>query len=120
MKLTPFHFVSILLIAINSLITVSAANYYWVGNSGNWDAYSTHWAITSGGSVFHTASPTSADDVFFDANSFSITGAVVTINVNADCNSMTWTGATFAPSLTATVFYPLNIYSTHFNKLTSL
>lgn len=42
---------------------------YWVGNGGNYDDTG-HWSISSGGGGGH-AVPTSADDVAFDANSFS-------------------------------------------------
>lgn len=45
------------------------ANKYWVGGSGTWDASSTaNWSDTSGGAAGAVA-PTSADAVFFDANS---------------------------------------------------
>jgi len=49
-----------------------ATNYYWVGGSGNWSDYASHWATTSGGSTFHSQVPTTNDDVFFDANSFTV------------------------------------------------
>ena len=52
------------------------ADRYWVGGSGTWDTTSTaRWSATSGGAAGASA-PTSADDVFFDANS----GAPLTIN----------------------------------------
>ncbi|MEK7224816.1 MAG: hypothetical protein AAB221_03945, partial [Bacteroidota bacterium] len=54
------------------LIPAFSADYYWVGNSGNWSDFAAHWATASGGGTFHTAPPTSADSVFFDANSFSL------------------------------------------------
>ncbi|NND33792.1 MAG: hypothetical protein HKN76_14475, partial [Saprospiraceae bacterium] len=47
----------------------SYADYYWVGNSGNWSDLS-HWATASGGSVQHDQIPTAADNVIFDENSF--------------------------------------------------
>jgi hypothetical protein len=52
------------------------ADRYWVGGSGNWDGGTANWAATSGGSSGASA-PTSADDVFFDANSDS--GATFTV-----------------------------------------
>lgn len=45
------------------------ANFFWVGGTGSWSEYATHWATTSGGSTFQGNEPTSADDVFIDANS---------------------------------------------------
>jgi len=44
------------------------ADFYWVG-TGNWDATTTNWRTTSGGSTLPVAAPTTADDVYFDANS---------------------------------------------------
>lgn len=77
----------------------SALNYYWVGGSGNWDAL-THWATTSGGTVFHNQIPTAVDDVFFDANSFTGPNQTVTLNVlTALCHNMNWTAATNLPTL---------------------
>lgn len=56
-----------------------AVDYYWVGGSGDWSDLS-HWATTSGGSVFHAQVPTSNDNVIFDGNSFSANGQTVTFN----------------------------------------
>lgn len=60
------------------------ADRYWVGGSGTWNASSTtNWAATSGGASGATA-PTSADNVFFDANSNVGTGAfTVTVTGNS-------------------------------------
>lgn len=72
------------------------ASRYWVGGTANWDATAgTKWATTSGGSG-GAAVPTSADSVFFDANSGSGT---VTIAINGnniggaslDCTGFTGT-----------------------------
>ena len=77
-----------------------SAQYYWVGGSGNWTDYANHWATTSGGSTFHTSVPGATDDVIFDANSFTQTGQVVTLDTNlANCNSMNWTGVQHNPGL---------------------
>lgn len=47
------------------------ANRFWVGGTGTWDASSTaNWSATTGGASGASA-PTSADAVFFDANSGS-------------------------------------------------
>lgn len=75
------------------------ADFYWVGGTGNWSEYGTHWATTSGGAVFHGNAPTSADDVYFDANSFSGAGQTVTVDAAAYCKDMDWTGATNSPTL---------------------
>jgi hypothetical protein len=62
------------------------ANRYWVGGTGTWDATAgTKWATTSGGTG-GSAVPTTADNVFFDANSGANT---ITIGSGtAICNAL--------------------------------
>ncbi|MDD2634548.1 MAG: T9SS type A sorting domain-containing protein [Bacteroidales bacterium] len=74
-----------------------AADYYWVGGTGNWSEFGTHWATTSGGGVFHASEPTLNDNVYFDANSFSSAGEIVTVDVMAYCKTIDWTGVTNTP-----------------------
>ena len=83
----------ILLITFSFLYTANAADYYWVGGSGSWSEL-THWATTSGGSVFHPNVPDANDNVYFDANSFSAAGQVVSITSgSAYCRRLDFTGA---------------------------
>jgi hypothetical protein len=65
---------------------------YWVGGTSTWDNLALlKWSTTSGG-LGGSAVPTSADDVFFDANSGANT---VTIGAGtAICDSLTMTGFT--------------------------
>ena len=100
-------FISLFILA---MINLHAADYYWVGGTGNWSDYAGHWATTSGGSTYHTQAPTLNDNVFFNASSFSSGGANVTIDVDATCASMDWTGATNNPQLTGAAARMLNIY----------
>lgn len=74
------------------------ANRYWIGGSGTW-AESAHWSDTSGGTG-GLPIPTSADDVFFDANSFTATGQYMNIASSASCRTMDWTGALYSPAFT--------------------
>lgn len=72
------------------------ADRYWVGGSGTWDASTTtRWSATSGGSTGASA-PTSADNVFFDANSNVGTGSfTVTVSTTrgvAVCKNITISG----------------------------
>jgi hypothetical protein len=83
------------------------ANRYWVGGTGNWSDNTNHWSDTSGGSP-GASKPTSADNVYFDENSFTAEGQTVTINETANCLGMDWTGATNNPTLAGTG--ALNIY----------
>lgn len=61
-------------------IFTTPQNNYWVGNSGNWSD-PTHWASTTGGAGGTGRIPLVQDTAFFDANSFSIPGRTVTIDI---------------------------------------
>ncbi|WP_291400560.1 hypothetical protein, partial [Daejeonella sp.] len=65
-----------------SVFSANASDYYWVGGSGNWSAFATHWATSSGGSTFYSQVPQSTDNVIFDANSFSASGQTVTLDIS--------------------------------------
>ena len=81
------------------------ADRYWVGGTANWDGTAgTKWATTSGGAGGASV-PTSADNVFFDANSGA--GTVTIATVNANCNNLNFTGFTgtiFSVSNTPEIF----------------
>jgi hypothetical protein len=65
------------------------ANRYWVGGSGSWFSGSTaNWSATSGGASGASV-PTSADDVFFNANSG---GGTVNKSGAVPCASLNMTG----------------------------
>jgi hypothetical protein len=86
-----------------SFSSLKAADFYWVGGSGNWSDYSHHWATSSGGNTFQTRTPSPNDDVFFDANSFPSPGGVVTVDQSVIyVRSMFWTGVTNNPRFTST------------------
>lgn len=78
------------------------ANRYWVGNGGAWNDPTNHWATSSGGSPGVGNAPTSTDDVFFDANSFSSGGQTVTIGANSTVLGRTidWSAVTNNPTWT--------------------
>lgn len=87
-----------------------AADYYWVGGSGDWSDIS-HWATTSGGSTFHNQAPTSEDNVFFDGNSFNGNGQIITVNTDIIfCRNMDWTGAAGNPVLSGMEGQVLSAY----------
>ena len=70
------------------------ADRYWVSGSGTWSNSSTaNWSTSSGGSSGASA-PTSADNVFFDANSNVGTGAftVTTSSDTLECLDLTISG----------------------------
>ncbi len=87
-----------------------AADYYWIGGSGNWSDLQ-HWATTSGGSINPIVVPSPFDNVIFDANSFTGPAQVVTIDQTiVSCLNMDWTGALFTPTLTGPTVNSLKIY----------
>lgn len=81
------------------------ANRYWVGGTGDWDGTdTTHWSTSSGGAGGASV-PTSADDVFIDANSG---GGTVDIIDYVDAGSLNCTG--FTGTLTSGSGYDLTLY----------
>lgn len=64
-----------------------ANNYYWVGNSGNWNNPA-HWSNRSGGAG-GIGIPSQNDNVFIDQNSFT-QGGYITILKTANCNDFNW------------------------------
>ena len=101
------------LLLLLSAITTKAANYYWVGGSGNWSDIA-HWSTTSGGTSYHSVVPSQNDNVFFDANSgFTATNKTVIVDVAATCLNMKWDGAQNKPLLTSIPYnsaISLNVY----------
>lgn len=69
LKTLKWTLIAAWLLNVIILSNANAANFYWVGGTGNWGDVS-HWATTSGGTTFYTQPPASTDDVFFDNNSF--------------------------------------------------
>jgi hypothetical protein len=87
-------------------VSASAADRFWVGNGGSWSNVS-HWAATSGGAGGAPV-PTSANDVYFDANSFSAPGQTVTMPTDyiwKYCKNMNWTGSLYNPTFAGTFSY---------------
>jgi len=83
------------------------ANRFWVDGTGNWSDNTNHWSATTGGDP-NASKPTSADSVYFDANSFDGASQTVTVDEIASCLDMDWTGATNTPTLGGT--FQLIIY----------
>lgn len=66
------------------------ANYYWIGDGGNWND-AANWSFSTGG-VSGGCIPTLVDSVFFDVNSFSVTAQTVLVDDTAFFKTMDWTG----------------------------
>ncbi|MEO0732020.1 MAG: gliding motility-associated C-terminal domain-containing protein [Bacteroidota bacterium] len=89
---------------------LAAADYFWIGGSGNWSDIS-HWATTSGGTFTHSQAPGADDDVFFDANSFTGPGQTVTLNTDIIfCRNMTWVGVAGNPTLIGPASVSINVF----------
>ncbi|HOY20102.1 MAG TPA: hypothetical protein PLC89_22500, partial [Haliscomenobacter sp.] len=87
-----------------------AADYYWVGGSGDWSDIS-HWATTSGGATKHNVVPSPNDRVFFDASSFTAPGQTIKVNNQSIfCLDMIWDGVSNNPTITAPASNVLNVY----------
>jgi len=68
-----------------------AADYYWIGGSGAWTNV-LNWATTSGGGINPAVLPGPSDDVYFDSNSFSFPGQLVSVTGAVSCRSLTVAG----------------------------
>lgn len=105
-----FKYFLIVFLALSTFIKVQAADYYWVGGSGNWNDIN-HWRTASGGTLIPSVIPGATDNVYFDTNSgFTSSSKTITINVTANCKNITFSGSTIAPTVTQSGAQTLNIY----------
>lgn len=77
-----------------------------LGVGGNLNTVNS-WSASSGG-VSGASVPTSSDNVYFDANSYTAGSQVLTVDATANCLDMDWTGATNTPTLAFNA--QLNLY----------
>jgi alpha-tubulin suppressor-like RCC1 family protein len=70
---------------------------YWVGGSGNWSD-NAHWAICSGG-IGGTGVPTTTDSVYFDQNSFSGIGQIITVDINTTIANLAMFPNSYSPQM---------------------
>lgn len=100
-----------------SIGTGTPRNFYWVGDSGDWNDPE-HWSIAASGASYPTNSstnpdgclPTAIDNVYFDPASFNLSGSTVSITSDANCKDMIWTGVTNNPTLDGTNIPSLNVF----------
>jgi Leucine-rich repeat (LRR) protein len=79
----------------------SAQDYYWISNGGDWKNPA-HWSLTSGGTSAGVV-PAATNNVYFDANSFTLPGQVVYVpddgsQTGVDFKTMDWRGVTNNPT----------------------
>lgn len=92
-------------------LPVVAADYYWVGGSGNWSDLPNHWRTSSGGTGTPSVVPGPADNVIFDINSgFTANSKTITLDIVANCRNITFLGSTISPTLYGYNESELNIY----------
>jgi len=72
-----------------------SSDFYWIGGTGNWSD-TLHWYSVTGGL------PDSADNVFFDMNSFSSPDQEVIIDTAVYCHNMDWSLVSNQPFLSGT------------------
>jgi hypothetical protein len=85
------------ILAILCTSQLRAADYYWVGGSGNWSDLN-HWRLGSSSGSIPSIVPSSGDNVIFDAGSgFTAGSKTVTLNANGFCNNMTWGNVANSP-----------------------
>lgn len=77
-------------------------DFYWIGDGGSWNDLS-HWSYTSGIVDSVDALPGIHDNVFFDANSFTLAGQAVVIpddgtSVGVAWKNMDWRGVANFPT----------------------
>lgn len=95
----------LLLLLLLFAIKGFSANYYWVGGNGKWSEFQQHWALSSGGKIFHTQIPGSMDNVYFDSQSFPVSkGNLVLDLTTIPCASMNW--STGSKEITISALYP--------------
>lgn len=68
-----------------------------IGTAANTNSVNS-WSASSGGACGASVT-TSADNAYFDANSFTAVSQVVTVNANMSCLDFIWTGASNNPTL---------------------
>lgn len=79
-----------------------------IGTAANWGDVNS-WSAASGGACGASV-PTNADNVYFNANSFTAGSQVLTVAATAYCKDMDWTGATNTPTLSIGIGLVLNTY----------
>lgn len=104
----------IVLILVSTILPTSAANYFWIGGTGDWNDTS-HWSLTSGGSAT-TSIPGNTDDVFIDNNSGS-TAFTISGNVNISINNLTSTNSNLELNITNQNLTCNNFNITNANQL---
>ena len=93
---------------IISAVAKIGVKRYWIGGTGTWSQTS-HWSATSGGAGGASV-PTQYDDVYFDDNSFSVDGQIVTIGAIVSVNNFSDTVTNYIHTVPSSTSYSMYIY----------
>ncbi|MGE0562119.1 MAG: gliding motility-associated C-terminal domain-containing protein [Flavobacteriales bacterium] len=94
-----------------ALVVVSqtfAGDFYWVGNSGNWNEVN-HWSNQSGGNGGFGV-PSASDNVFIDNKSFNIKNSIITISSNISVHNFSVTASKSNFTIESNKQTEINIY----------
>lgn len=95
----------LLLLLLTTTNSLFSQDYFWIGNEGNWSDL-THWAKSSGGIELHTTLPDSSNNIYFDSNSFTMTGQKVFLDIDgAKCKDLTLSDVGFKPTFQSSDYY---------------
>lgn len=83
-------FITTIFIILFSSSNTYATDYYWKGGSGDFNDLNMWWLNSYNSGQTALQAPISTDNVYFTAAGFTVPGAVITVNSNANCDSMTW------------------------------
>jgi hypothetical protein len=78
-----------------------------LGTAANWNTVNT-WSAATGG-VSGASVPTSSDNVYFNANSFTAASQILTVDATANYLNMDWTGSLNTPTISLAGF-GVNVY----------
>lgn len=94
------------------------ADRYWVGGTGTWNGTNTaNWSTSSGGGGGASV-PTSADNVFFDADSNTSTQAFTVTIATTAANCLNWDSTAVDGTMTVAGSVALNVYGSFNLKAT--
>ncbi len=94
------HMLCLCLAYAGDASSLRAADFYWVGGTGKWNDYASHWATSPGGIAFYSQPPSPSDNVYFNAASFLSGGDTVYIDsAEVYCQDMDWSGVSNSPAL---------------------
>lgn len=97
----------------NNIYAQPGKQYYWKGNSGNFNDPNMWWVDSYGSGTTATQAPNSTNSVFFTAAAFAAPNITITVDANSNCDSLIWENAISAantPRLNGNSNVSIDIY----------